>query len=389
MPITLLALTITAFAIGTTEFIPVGLLPVISKDLHTPIATTGLIVSLYAVGVAVSAPILTSLLGRLNRKLTLSILLLIFIAGNVFAFFSTSFGLLVAARIVSSFAHGAFFSLGTIIATMLVPEDKKASAIALMFSGLTAAIIVGVPMGTWIGEHFGWRLTFLTVAVLGVIGLVGILALIPNNLAKSNATSIVQQFSVLFSPNLIIVYLITIVGYGANFIAFTFVSKILTSITHFELGSVNILLLVYGVAVSIGNIYGGKLTDKVGVIKSLYILFIGLGVTLIVLNFTMHYKVLTIITVIFWGFFAFANVPPLQSYVVTVAKRHTPHSVDVASGMNISAFNVGIALGSYLGGLVLSHMGLSLTPIVGGLALILAIILTFVSYKLEHRHTAK
>ncbi|UDL07047.1 MFS transporter [Marinobacter sp. CA1] len=388
MPIALFALTLSAFAIGTTEFVIVGLVPTIAQDLGVNLPSAGLLVSLYALGVAVGAPVLTALTGRWNRKLVLLSLMSLFIVGNLLAWLAPNYGSLITARILTGLAHGVFFSIGSTIATSLVPKEKEASAIAIMFTGLTVALVTGVPLGTFIGQTFGWRATFLTVAALGAIALIGSALLLPKNLKQSKPATLRQQFEVITHPRLLLVYAMTAIGYGGTFTAFTYLTPILEDVTGFASRMVSLLLLVYGVSVATGNIWGGKLADRLGPTSALYIIFGGLAVILFVLTFTAYNPIAAVITLLIWGAFAFGNVPGLQVYVVQLAERYTPHSVDVASGLNIAAFNIGIAVGAWLGGHVVADMGLMNTPWIGGVIVIAALLLTRLSALLDNRQPA-
>lgn len=388
MPIALFALTLSAFAIGTTEFVIVGLVPTIAQDLGVTLPSAGLLVSLYALGVAVGAPVLTALTGRWNRKWVLLSLMSLFIIGNVLAWMAPNYASLMTARILTGLAHGVFFSIGSTIATSLVSKDKEASAIAIMFTGLTVALVTGVPLGTFIGQTFGWRATFLTVAALGAIALVGSALLVPKNLKQSAPATLRQQLEVITHPRLLLVYAMTAVGYGGTFTAFTYLTPILEDVTGFASGIVSILLLIYGVSVATGNIWGGKLADRLGPTSALYIIFGGLAAILFALTFSAYNPFAAIITLLVWGAFAFGNVPGLQVYVVQLAERYTPHSVDVASGLNIAAFNIGIAGGAWLGGHVVEDMGLMNTPWIGGVIVLSALLLTRLSASLDNRQTA-
>ena len=385
MPIALFALTISAFAIGTTEFVIVGLIPTIANDLNVSLPSAGLLVSLYALGVAIGAPVLTALTGKWNRKNLLLALMLLFTIGNIVAYYSPNYESLIIARILTGLAHGVFFSIGSTIATSLVSKDKEASAIAIMFTGLTVALVTGVPLGTFIGQEFGWRFTFLAVSALGLISLLGSYILIPNNLKESIPTKISQQISVLTNPRLVLVYLITALGYGGTFIAFTYLVPILEQITGFDSKMVAILLLVYGISVAIGNIWGGKLADRLGPIQALYRIFIGLALVLVTFSFTATNPYLAVATILVWGAFAFGNVPGLQVYVVQLAKEHAPHAVDTASGLNIAAFNVGIAFGAWSGGLIVENYSLINTPWIGAIVVLIALALTYFSGMLDKK----
>ncbi|MGS3174847.1 MFS transporter [Aeromonas sanarellii] len=385
MPLALFALTLSAFAIGTTEFVIVGLIPTIADQLHVLLPSAGLLVSLYALGVAIGAPVLTALTGKLPRKWLLVGLMALFTAGNLLAWQAPGYESLIVARVLTGLAHGVFFSVGSTIATGLVPKEKAASAIAIMFSGLTVALVTGVPLGTWIGQQFGWRETFLVVSALGVIAMVGSLLLIPGNLPKGASASLGEQLAVLTRKPLLLVYAKTALGYGGAFTAFTFLAPILQQVSGFDANAVSLILLVYGVSVAVGNIWGGKLADKMGPLPALKLLFAGLALVLLMLTFTAPHPVLAVLTVLVWGAFAFGNVPGLQVLVVKQAEQHTPNAVDVASGLNIAAFNVGIALGSVVGGFVVEHLGLMHTPWIGALIVLLAYGLTHASEKREAR----
>ncbi len=382
MPIALLALTISAFAIGTTEFVIVGLLPTVAADLSISLPSAGLMVSLYALGVAVGAPVLTALTGRLPRKTLLLGLMALFTLGNLLAWQAPGYSSLIAARILTGLAHGVFFSIGSTIATGLVPKEKAAIAIAIMFTGLTVALVTGVPLGTFIGQHFGWRETFLAVSALGAIAFVVSLLFIPRSIKHTPPASLKQQFRVLAQPRLLLVYATTAVGYGGSFIPFTFLAPILQQ-SGFGAGAIGWVMLVYGVSVAAGNIWGGKLADRKGPIAALKLIFVLLAAVLFVFNFTAPHPWLAVVTIMLWGAVAFGNVPGLQVYVVRQAERYTPDAVDVASGLNIAAFNVGIAFAAWAGGLVVTHVGLMHTPWIGATVVLGALALTYLSGRLD------
>ncbi len=385
MPIALLALTLSAFAIGTTEFVIVGLLPTVAADLSISIPSAGLLVSLYALGVAVGAPVLTALTGKLPRKALLLALMALFTAGNLLAWQAPRYETLVAARILTGLAHGVFFSIGSTIATGLVPREKAASAIAIMFTGLTVALVTGVPLGTFIGQHFGWREAFLAVSVLGVVAFIGSAVFVPRNIAHTPPASLAQQAQVLVESRLLLVYAKTAIGYGGTFIPFTFLASILTDISGFSASAVGWVMLVYGVSVAVGNLWGGKLADRLGPIPALRIIFALLAAVLLVLQFAAPHPWLAVGTVLLWGAVAFGNVPGLQVYVVKQAERFTPQAVDVASGLNIAAFNLGIAGAAWAGGLIVTHLGLQHTPWIGALVVLVSLALTHWSGVLDRR----
>lgn len=383
MPLALLALTISAFAIGTTEFVIVGLVPTIAEQLAISLPSAGMLVSIYALGVAIGAPVLTALTGKLPRKQLLLALMVLFTIGNLLAWQAPGYVTLVVARLLTGLAHGVFFSIGSTIATSLVPKEKAASAIAIMFGGLTVALVTGVPMGTFIGQHFGWRETFLAVSLLGVIALIASVVLIPRNIPGRAPASLAEQVKVLTHPRLLMIYAITALGYGGVFTAFTFLAPMMQDLAGFTPSAVSWILLGYGVAVAIGNIWGGKLADKHGAVPALKFIFAALAALLFVFQFTASIQYAALATVLVMGVFAFGNVPGLQVYVVQKAEQYTPAAVDVASGLNIAAFNVGIAIGSVVGGQTVEHYGLAQTPWIGALIVVVALLLTGLSGRLD------
>lgn len=383
MPLALLALTISAFAIGTTEFVIVGLVPTIADQLSISLPSAGLLVSIYALGVAIGAPVLTALTGKLPRKQLLLGLMVLFTLGNLLAWQAPGYATLVLARLMTGLAHGVFFSIGSTIATSLVPKEKAASAIAIMFGGLTVALVTGVPLGTFIGQHFGWRETFLAVSMLGVVALIASAVLVPNNIPSRAPASLREQVKVLTHPRLLMIYAVTALGYGGVFTAFTFLAPMMQNLAGFTPSAVSWILLGYGVSVAIGNIWGGKLADKHGAVPALKFIFAALMVLLLVFQFTASMQYAALATVLVMGIFAFGNVPGLQVYVVQKAEEYTPSAVDVASGLNIAAFNIGIALGSIIGGQTVEHYGLAQTPWIGAVIVLVALLLIGLSGRLD------
>lgn len=385
MPLALLALTISAFAIGTTEFVIVGLVPTIAQQLGVSLPSAGLLVSIYALGVAIGAPVLTALTARAPRKTLLIGLMVLFTLGNLLAWQSPNYSTLVIARLLTGLAHGVFFSIGSTIATSLVPREKAASAIALMFGGLTVALVTGVPMGTFIGQHFGWRETFLAVSMIGVIAIIASMLLVPNHIKNKPAATLSEQLQVFLNPKLMLIYLITALGYGGVFTTFTFLAPMMQDEAGFSSSMVSWILLAYGISVAIGNIWGGKLADRHGAVKALTIIFTALASLLIIFQFTASVSIPALITLLAMGIFAFGNVPALQVYVVQKAEQEAPNAVDVASGLNIAAFNIGIAMGSVIGGQVVSTIGLTQTPWIGGVIVFSALILVRISGRMDKK----
>ncbi|PLR36707.1 MFS sugar transporter [Chimaeribacter californicus] len=388
MPLALLALTISAFAIGTTEFVIVGLIPTIAAQLHVTVPSAGLLVSIYAVGVAIGAPVLTALTSRIPRKMLLVGLMLLFTLGNLLAWQAPDYTTLVIARLVTGLSHGVFFSIGSTIATSLVSKEKAASAIAIMFGGLTIALVTGVPLGTFIGQHFGWREAFLAVSCIGLLAMLASLVLLPGSLKNKQSAPLIQQLQVLTHPHLLLIYAITALGYGGVFTTFTFLAPMMQQQAGFSASAVSWILLAYGISVAIGNIWGGRLADRYGAVRALTLIFAALAILLLIFQFAASHSILALMTLLVMGVFAFGNVPALQVYVVQKAEHYTPDAVDIASGLNIAAFNAGIALGSLIGGQTVSRLGLAQTPWIGSIIVLSALLLVGVSGYLDRKKTA-
>lgn len=382
----LLALAISAFAIGTTEFISVGLLPLIANDLHISVSSAGLTVTIYALGVMFGAPILTSLTSAISRKTLLLAIMLVFIAGNTLASLSTGITVLLIARVISALAHGLFMSIGSTIAADLVPEGRRASAIATMFSGLTIATVTGVPIGTFVGQNLGWRAAFILIVAVGILALIANLLLVPSTLQRGTRTPFRDQVRLVTRGRLMLAFIITAVGYGGTFVVFTYLSPLLHDISGYSDQTIAIILLLYGVAIAIGNMIGGKAANRKP-LKSLLVMFIVQTIILGILYFTVPFKWAALVTIMGMGLLAFMNVPGLQMVVVTLAERHAPQAKDVASAFNIAAFNGGIAIGAYLGGVVNNFIGLIHTTWVGALMVLIAAILTIWAQHLEQQVT--
>lgn len=385
MPLALLALTLAAFAIGTTEFVIVGLIPTIAADLGVSLPSAGLLVSLYALGVAIGAPVLTALTGRVPRKQLLVGLMALFTIGNLVAWLAPGYDTLIVARLLTGLAHGVFFSAGSIVATSLVAREKAASAIATMFSGMTVAFVTGIPLGTYIGQHYGWHATFLAVAAFGLAALIGAQMLVPRNIPHAAPPPLSRQLRVLLQPRLLLVYAMTAVGYGGSLIAFTFLAPILEDISGFSANMVSLVLLAYGISVAVGNVWGGRLADSKGPVAALKIIFGLLAAVLLLLTFTAPSKPLVLLTVFAWGAVAFGNVPALQVYIVRQAEQIVPDAADIAAGFNISAFNLGVAGGSWAGAQVVGRLGLIHTPWIAALVTLAALGLTVLSGWLDRR----
>lgn len=376
IPRALLALTLSSFAIGVTEFIPLGLLAEMSNYFNTTLSSMGMVVSMYAIGVAIGAPILTNLISSFTRKNQLIFILILFTLGNLLAAVSTSFNMLILARVISGLAHGVFFTIGSIIASEVSAPEKRSQAIAIMFAGLTVALVIGVPLGTFLGKTFSWNFSFYLVTILGGIATFLSYILTPKTLKKAEKGSIGDQFLVLKEWRLIKSYLLTIIGYGGSFVLLTYLAEVLKNISGFGSNIISVLLLIYGVAVAIGNIYGGKISDKMGAMNSLKLLFFIQVLAFGAFYFTSKSPILAIINVFILGLLDFAIVPPLQMNVVEVANEVAPKATDSAAGLNIAAFNLGIAGASTIGGIVVSTIGVGHTPWVAASILSIAFLMS-------------
>ncbi|PLZ01682.1 MFS transporter [Burkholderia sp. WAC0059] len=380
MPIPLLALAISAFAIGTTEFVIMGLLPDVAHDLAVSIPAAGLLVSGYALGVAAGAPLLAVVTSRMPRKMALQLLMGVFVVGNVLCAVAASYPVLMIARVVTSFAHGSFFGIGAVVAASLVPAEKRASAIALMFTGLTLANVLGVPFGTFVGQQFGWRVTFWIVSGFGVLSLLGVTALVPNR-HDSGPTGLGHEVRVLRDPQVWLALGMTVLGFGGVFVVFTYIAPILEQVSGFSPRAVTLILVLFGLGLTCGNTLGGKLADR-ALMPSLMGILALLALVMAVFSKTSHLPVAAAVTVFVWGIAAFATVPPLQMRVVEKAAA-APH---LASTLNIGAFNVGNAGGAWLGGLAIAHgFSLDMLPWVAAAVSVAALLMTWVAWRFDAR----
>ena len=380
MPPAVLALTAGAFGIGTTEFIIMGLLLQVAADMQVSVPVAGLLISGYALGVFVGAPLLTLATRRMPRKTVLLALMAIFTLGNAACALAPNYELLMAARVLTSLAHGTFFGVGSVVATGLVAKEKQASAIALMFTGLTVANVLGVPFGTWLGQAYGWRSTFWAVSAIGVVALLATAYLVPRSDAKQDA-DFSSELRVLGRPQVLLGLLMTVLGFGGVFAAFTYIAPILTDITGFQPGAVSPILLLFGVGLVGGNLLGGKFADKY-LMPTLVVSLVLLAGVLVLFSFTSHYKLAAVITVGLLGAAAFATVPPLQMRVLEKATG----APNLASSVNIAAFNLGNALGAWLGGVTIDHgPGLHSVSLVAALITAGGLVVALISWKLDRK----
>ncbi|MGW2223500.1 MFS transporter [Nonomuraea sp. NPDC001684] len=384
MPLALLALAIGAFGIGTTEFVIMGLLPEIAGDYGVSIPTAGLLVTGYAIGVVIGAPLMTVLGTRISRKTMLLVLMGLFVIGNLLSALAPGFGVMLGGRIVASMAHGAFFGIGSVAAAGLVAPHKKAGAIATMFTGLTVANVVGVPLGTFIGQAVGWRTTFAIVAGLGLVGLLGIAVLVPA-MPRPEGTRLRPELTAFRNPQVLLAMAMTVLGFGGVFAAITYVAPMMTQVAGYSADAVTWLLVLFGAGMFLGNLLGGRFADR-ALMPLLYTTLGGLAVVLALFTLTAHDKVAAAASIFLVGALGFATVPPLQKRVLDQAHG----APTLASAVNIGAFNLGNALAAWLGGLVIAAgLGYTAPNWVGALLAAAALALAFWSAALERRAPAR
>ena len=376
MPVSLLALALSAFAIGTTEFVIMGLLPEVAKDLHVSIPSAGWLISGYALGVAIGAPIMALLTARLPRKRTLILLMSIFIVGNILCALAYSYNLLMLARVVTALCHGAFFGIGAVVAASLVPAGKQASAVALMFTGLTLANVLGVPLGTWFGQLFGWRATFWAVSVIGVLAFIALIVSLPVN-KEEKPVHLASEISALANGKLWLSLLMTMFFAAAMFALFSYIAPLLLEVTGISDRGVSWTLFLIGGGLTIGNILGGKLADW-RVSFSLMLSFSLIAVLSLLFSWTSHALWLAEITLFLWAMATFATVPGLQINVV----RHGKDAPNLVSTLNISAFNVGNALGAWVGGAVIGRgFGLTAVPVAAAVLAAIGLVVCLITFR--------
>ena len=369
----LVALAVGAFGIGTTEFAPMGLLPVIADGVDVSIPTAGMLISAYAIGVMLGAPVMTLALGRIRVKAALILLMSIFVAGNLLSALAPGYWTLFAARLVTSLNHGAFFGLGSMVATSLVSKEKQASAVATMFMGLTIANIGGVPAATWIGQQIGWRMAFAGTAGLGLIAIAALAFALPRG-EVGKIPDVRKELGILMRPDVLMALGTTVMGSSAMFTFYTYVTPILQTITGASAAFITIALMLTGIGFTVGNGLGGRLADWS--LEGSTKLFLGsIAVAMLLLPFLLPYKAGALLGLFLWGVATFAIVPPVQMRVMQAATG----APGLASSVNVGAFNLGNALGAMVGGGVISAgLGYPAVPVAGamlaGLALLLVVV---------------
>ncbi|TGV05109.1 MFS transporter [Alcaligenaceae bacterium 429] len=360
MPLALLALAIGAFAIGTTEFTPMGLLPVIADGVQVSIPTAGMLVSAYAIGVMVGAPVMTLLFSRFGKRGALMALMVLFTVGNLLSAFAPTYTTLLLSRLITSLNHGAFFGIGAVVAASVVPKDKQASAIATMFMGLTIANVGGVPAATWIGQQVGWRAAFGGTAVLGLITIAALWLALPKG-EPGQRPDVRRELKVLSRPEVLLAMGTTVLGAGAMFTLYTYVAPVLAEITHAEPSFVALALVLIGIGFTLGNSIGGKLADW-SLDGAAKLILAALTIIMIVMPFMMTTKIGAGISLVVWGAAAFGIVPPVQMRVMQAAAQ----APGLASSVNVGAFNLGNAVGAVLGGVVIElGLGYMAVPLAG------------------------
>ncbi len=370
----LFALATGAFAIGATEFTPMGLLPNIANGLSISIATAGGLITGYAVGVMIGAPIMTLSLGKLTKRHALGLLL--FIAGNLLAAQADSYWSLMIARLITSLNHGAFFGIGSVVAASLVEKHKQASAVAAMFMGLTIANLVGVPLVTWIGQQYGWRLAFILISGLGFITLIGLLMFLPV-MPKGNKPNIKYELGVLTRLPVVLALLTTVFGASALFALYTYIAPFLTNTVHISESHVAVVLVIIGLGFIIGNYLGGKLSSY-GIEKTLILFFILLIGSMSVLPLVSNNVYLAVATIFIWSISSFALVPALQIKTMQIA-HDAPALV---SSVNIGAFNLGNAIGAIIGGIALKY-SYNIVPLTAALVGVIGLLLVYSQIKIK------
>ncbi|MCW4630403.1 MULTISPECIES: MFS transporter [Marinomonas] len=369
----LMALAIGAFGIGVTEFSPMGMLPVIAGDLGVSIPTAGMLISAYAFGVLIGAPVMTLLFANMPRRRLLVLSMGIFTIGNLISALADSYSALMIGRIITSFNHGVFFGVGAVVATQLVPPNQRAGAVAAMFSGLTIATIGGVPLASFVGTTFGWRNAFFGIAAIGLVAMVALRVSLPP-LVNQEKANIRNELAVLSRGSVLAALLLTVVGASSMFTVFTYIVPILQQETHASTTFVTAMLVLYGVGLAVGNILGGRYADR-SLFGTLIVSLIAVILLLVIFAVTMSSSIIVVPLIFLWGIASFAVVPPLQSLVVHEASE----APNLASAMNIGAFNLGNAVGAVLGGGVISAgLGLPSVALAGAGTALLGLFMVLV-----------
>lgn len=382
MPIGLLALALGGFGIGLTEFVIAGLLPEVASGFGVSETTAGWLITGYALSVIAGALVLTAVTIKLRRKPVLVGLLVLFILGNMLCALAPTYEVMLIGRILAALCHGAFFGIGSVVAADMVPENKRARAIAIMFTGLTASNVLGVPFGTFLGQGLGWRSTFWAITIIGVVALIGVLILVPD--AKhQKAPSLRHELSAFRSGQIWLSIGVTVLGFGGMFGAFSYIAFTLTKVSGFPSSAVPWLLILFGIGLFIGNWAGGKLADR-SIDITLLVVLIGLTIVLGTFALVASNPIATVIALVLMGVFGFATVPGLQTRVMQYADQ----APTLASGANIAAFNLGNALGAWIGGLTIAAGFGYTSPIWAGAIITLAALVVMIIAATTASHAA-
>lgn len=380
MPLIVYIFALSAFALGLAEFVPIGLTDVMAHSLNVSVEQAGSAVTLYALGATFAAPVLTALTAGWSRKRAMLMTVLMFTVGSLAAAIATNLSTLLVARFVAGMGHGLFLAVASSTAARLVGPKKAGSAVAVVFGGFTIAMAVGVPISTYLGGVISWRPVLGAIAAFGTLGFVGLL-LGMKEPAKAQghegSDSVGLALKAIFHPVLLFAALVTVLGYAGSFTAYTYIAPLLTEVTHVGTATVSIFMLIYGVLAAIGNVIGGKLTDRLGVNQASVTTIAGIALVALGMWAFASSAVVMGILVALLGMFTFAAVPALQARLIGVAEQHAPHAHSVAAGLNIAGFNSGIALGSLLGAVTLSTLSVAYTGIAGAVISALGLVVLF------------
>lgn len=378
-PIAIWMLAIGAFAIGMTEFVIMGLLPNIARDFDVSVSQAGQLITGYALGVAIGGPIIVMLTIKWNRKYLLLALMAIFIIGNFAASFSPNYGFMMTSRIITSLAHGSFFGIGSILAASMVKPEKRASAMALMFMGLSMSNILGVPFGTLIGQNFGWPMTFIIISIIGALALIGIIIFVPMK-KETVKSSVLNELKILKEKRLWLTLAVTLFGFSSVFAYFTYISTVLIDVSHVQENLISYLLIIFGIGVTLGNVVGGKLADW-NLNKALKMIFSAFILYFILLYFVQMNGLLMVAGIFFFGLIGFSMSPSLQ-YKSTLISQDAP---TLASTLNQSAFNLGNALGAFIGGVVVTNLPVASLSLIAPILTLIGLVFLFINIAVEKK----
>ncbi|ORM70307.1 MFS transporter [Pantoea rwandensis] len=387
MPFVIYVFTISAFALGLAEFVPIGLTDVMAHGLGVGVEQTGAAVTTYALGATLAAPVLSALTAGWSRKNVMLTTAVVFTAGSLAAAFAATLPQLLFARFIAGLGHGLFLAAASSTAARLAGPGKAGRAVAVVFGGFTLAMAIGVPLSTWLGGVVSWRPVLGAIAAFGALGFLGLLFGMKDpvrSVPGEHGGSAMQNISMLFNRKLLAGALVTVLAYAGSFTAYTFIAPILTQVTGVTGATVSLFMLVYGITAAVGNILGGKLTDSMGVNRANILIISGIVVVVLGMWLLASSPVSMGILVALLGMLTFAAVPALQARLIGVAEQHAPHAHGVAAGLNIAGFNSGIALGSVLGGLTITHAGIVYTGISGAVVSLLGLLLLLAQIRRSH-----